>query len=451
VMLQRVPNYRNVSVATGAMLTGNAWDGIKGGVFAIRASGAVRVDGTLSMKSAGFAGGAKVSPVNTPGIAGESYGGVGAAGTAANLGGGGGGGGDSVTTTPCYTAGSSGGGGGYGVTGGNAVNTCGGLGGASYGASDRLYLGSGGGSGGTDNVMTVHPPSGYGGVGGGIIKILASSLAINGSIDASGGAGEGDIAGYECNANWTTYCWDYSGAGGGGAGGTIAVDATTLSGVSNLLANGGSGGNALDSGARDGGKGSAGRLLPGGTLYQSCKALLAAKPTASDGYYFLTDGSYAFIAYCDMTHDGGGWTLILDTNKLGANALSQQFPVLQNSGRAMPVADMKRIATLATQVHVRNAGDTTRSVTSTAESTPIINLRAGMMINNNSSTYDGSVWTGPFATDAYMKYTCARTNAWPIAYQACGTNGLHIWDAHSRWVWNPVDTTRNEALQVFVR
>jgi hypothetical protein len=447
VVLQRVPSYRNVDVASGATLTGSAWDGVKGGVFAIRASGTVKVDGTLSMKGTGYAGGAKVSAVNTGGIQGESLAGVGSTATTANGGGGGGGSGDSTTTTPCTTHGTAGGGGGYGASGGNAVHTCGGLGGTTYGSSDRLFLGSGGGSGGTDNVMTVHPPSGLGGAGGGIVQILAPSLTINGSVNASGNTGEGDLVGVECNSSSTTLCWDYSGPGGGGSGGTIAVSASNLTGVGNLVYTGGLGGNGYDSASRDGGKGSSGRLVSGLTLPASCKALLAATPTAIDGTYLLTDGTYPFAAYCDMTYDGGGWTLILDTNKLGANALTQTLPVLPNTGRAVPLLDMQRLATAATQVHIRTTGDTGRSATSTAESTPIVNLRAGVMLNNNSSTYNAAVWTGPFATDQYLKYTCARSENWPSAYQACGGSGLHIQAGYSRWLFS----SANEALQLFVR
>jgi hypothetical protein len=45
----------------------------------------------------------------------------------------------------------------------------------------------------------------------------------------------------------------------------------------------------------------------------SCKALHAAAPTAPDGTYFVTaTGALAdaFSTYCDMTHEGGGWTKV---------------------------------------------------------------------------------------------------------------------------------------------
>jgi len=118
----------------------------------------------------------------------------------------------------------------------------------------------------------------------------------------------------------------------------------------------------------------------------------------------------------------------------------------------MPLVEMKKFATAATQIHIRTTGDATRSVTSTADTTPILNLRNGIMMNAGTSSGTGSDWTGPFANTTNLSWSCsAYGGGWPQTYQCCGTNGIHIWTLHSRWNWSGGNTSLNEPMQVYVR
>jgi hypothetical protein len=271
VMLQRVPNYQNVSVAAAGGLSAGAWDGIKGGVLFFRAAGVVSVAGTLDMSGKGYAGGLQNTLVNTTGQQGESIHGLGTNLAEASQGAGGGGIGDA---NACDSYGASGGGGGYAAPGGDGSNACSGKGGSAYGNASllmQLMLGSGGGAGGTDNVLSDNPPGGFGGRGGGIVVVAAANLQVTGTLVSGGTDGEGDLVAGCDNGASTTSCWDYSGPGGAGSGGSVLLDASESSlGAELVSASGGLGGLGNPSG--DGGDGANGRIavhaltLTGSTL-----------------------------------------------------------------------------------------------------------------------------------------------------------------------------------------
>ena len=211
----RVPRFvGDVTVAAATRLTAAAWNGTTGGVLALRVQGALRVEGTLDVAGKGFRGGAvpystiacDTMPTVTS-TAGESFGGLGTATTAAN----GGGGGASSSGVCSVTGAISAGGGGYGTaglsqaTGDVAIS---GEGGLAYGIPDlsRLHLGSGGGAGGAHDVGR----AAAGGAGGGALYVEAEALTVAGGIITA----DGDAGG-------TPDPW--GGAGGGGAGGSLLL------------------------------------------------------------------------------------------------------------------------------------------------------------------------------------------------------------------------------------
>jgi hypothetical protein len=270
IVVQRVPSFSRMTVAAGATLTARSWTLGGSGMLALRVLGDLRLDGTISMNGAGVQGGPERPLVLQHGQQGESMVGLGGPSTAANLGGGGGGLGDQ-TTMGCSQDGKAGGGGGHTTRGEDASvdDLCSsegrGRGGEAYAVSGKLFLGSGGGSGGVDNVRVDNPPGAPGGNGGGLIWILAQSITGAGSIEARGLDGVGDEPGLECSGGGSqTSCYDHSGPGGGGAGGSIRLSATQLSGLTLDVA-GGAGGNGRDDSTGNGGDGASGLLeAPGG-------------------------------------------------------------------------------------------------------------------------------------------------------------------------------------------
>jgi len=263
IVLQRVPGYERLTVAAGGRLTASAWNGETGGVLAVRVSGDVAIEGTVDVTGLGFRGGAERPEAFSGGVQGESIAGPGSENQSANFGGGGGGRGDE-TLDGCVQDGNAGGGGGHAEPGQPArvMDLCDGAGAGSAGEAvagvGRFVLGSGGGSGGVDNVRVDNPPGGAGGNGGGIVWILGQSITGSGSVVAEGAAGAGDEPGVECEAGASTSsCFDHSGAGGGGAGGTVVLSAPLID-LGSISVGGGRGGNGFDSAGGDGGDGAAG-------------------------------------------------------------------------------------------------------------------------------------------------------------------------------------------------
>ena len=263
-VVQRVPQYTTATISSTLSVAN--WDpvGLTGGIIAFAASGDVTVgaSGAITVDGSGYSGGTSdsldCSPAS-PGFKqeGESYVGLSGPDSATNnlANAGGGGGGYHV----CGCEGSGGGGGGYGTAGGaggsvrsgvGCAGHAGGNGGNVYGNASltRIYFGSGGGAGGWAN----DTPRANGGAGGGMVLIFGSSdVEIDGMISASGVEGQCESLGAG---------QDY-GSGGGGAGGSIYLQAPTITGEGNALVAGGAGGCVNTAGHPEvGGAGGVGRV-----------------------------------------------------------------------------------------------------------------------------------------------------------------------------------------------
>ncbi|MEZ4263202.1 MAG: fibrinogen-like YCDxxxxGGGW domain-containing protein [Polyangiaceae bacterium] len=197
------------------------------------------------------------------------------------------------------------------------------------------------------------------------------------------------------------------------------------------------------------------------TLQTSCKTLLAARPGIASGVYTIdVDGPGAlapFDAYCDMSFREGGWTMVLSTANGDGPNVSAQGAVLPRTTSHVPPAVLTALAAISSQAHLRtHATAATRSITSKPGSPPITRLGAlGMLESGPSGPANVNDWTGPFADAPHLTFTCATSaGAWPSVYQACGTNGIHLWTGqggHSRWRWSGGNRTLNEPMELFVR
>jgi len=284
--LVRVPHYRNVDIALGASITCLAWDGHRGGIVALRASGALTIAGAMDVSGKGFRGGTP-SPPSAPnyGNAGESTTGHGGPLGFANHGGGGGG---SASDTAGCPQGGGGGGGGYGTVGTRGTHSASlvnsGARGLTVGANNlrRLLPGSGGGAAANFwDGSGVAEVAGAGGAGGGAIYVTAATLSLGGTLSAAGADGQSVVS--TLNA----------GGGGGGSGGAIFMSADNAVGMDSLRMSvvGGAGGlgGAGVPGGGDGGAGGLGALKLAGP--PPTDLVLAAARQVLNDYGAVVDAS----------------------------------------------------------------------------------------------------------------------------------------------------------------
>lgn len=377
VMLQRVPNYNNVTLATGGSLYPSDWDDLKGGVLFFRASGTVSNNGTIHADSVGYRGGISGAGNGAGGVGGESFcsdntesasaggtggdmgpaggpptngenglcGGGGGAGAndavygtagsgSASLGGAGGGGGAAEDSTTDYEGyGGGGGGGGYGGAGlGGSGATAGADGsaggtetsgnGATGGSSSHTYGGNAGG-GGTYGVADLSKLMfGSGGGAGGDGEVNAAVYYQS----SPGGAGGGIVF---ISANTITNSGvinsngevggnsvanSVPGGSGGGAGGSVKIEGNSvILGTGTVTATGGAGGTGGNGNPGDGGNGGVGRIA---VSYASSLSGSTTPTSADTNAGYNSYGIYVSPVISTMgaqTYDNLRWTETLDT------------------------------------------------------------------------------------------------------------------------------------------
>lgn len=325
IMVQRVPNYNNVTVNSGITFTASAWNGTKSGVLAFRSSGTTTVSSTgiIDANTLGYAGGSASGAGALGGTSGESYDGTnghGSDGATDNSSNGGGKSGNGSVTSPNNgTARGGGGGGGSDGTAGDGNDGAGGGGGGAYGGGGGGGGGGGdgngtGGTGGSGGAFGIAGGGGGGGGNAGSSKNAAAGgnagsagttgmgnggevgsgatggSGAGGSTNGSAGGGGGGGGGFYGSAALTTlYLGSGGGQGGGSAnasgagatggagGGIVIINAGTLTVSGTIRANGNSGSGSA------GGTGSGGGGSGGSVLINASSATLGSSIVSATG------------------------------------------------------------------------------------------------------------------------------------------------------------------------
>ncbi len=152
-----------------------------------------------------------------------------------------------------------------------------------------------------------------------------------------------------------------------------------------------------------------GALCPAG----SCQAILAGDPGASDGSYFIDpDGTGARTAYCDMSDDGGGWTLAM--RRTGAQ---WQEEFMHNTWATGSLPDQS------------NTSDTSWKVPDTAT-----RIRLAFTNNGNDTPTDYIITSAPGSPGANtgMWFTSPTHGDFPVSLFTNNVTGL----PSSNITWN---------------
>lgn len=240
-----VQQLSSLTINEGSTLTGDAWDGNRGGLLVRLVNGTITISGTISVNGStgkteteggtgaygvGYRGGNGNLSASEWAYQGESITGLGHnSGSAHDTGGGagwvktgsvgcqgvGGGGGNGSEGSVGLTAG------GANAAGGNGGNT-----GGNATLTSILFGGGGGGAAETTGSATFSDGGG-GGAGGGIVILIGKTIVVTGAITANGGQG-GTTAG-----GWMAGC---------GAGGSILLKGQNITlGTTKVTATGGAG------------------------------------------------------------------------------------------------------------------------------------------------------------------------------------------------------------------
>jgi hypothetical protein len=153
----------------------------------------------------------------------------------------------------------------------------------------------------------------------------------------------------------------------------------------------------------------------------SASAILAARPTASSGYYWISPaGNGPYYVYCDMSTDGGGWMLMISAraNNGGQYYGNNDYGLSTIDGNSGVVEYQKSTTSMYGTTKINQFLSSTGT-----KWTRIVPLRG----------YGAPVLNAPY-TGLYQRLGTSTTYTWPGTGLDCSNRTTLAGSANTSWV-----------------